>query len=191
MARGGARPGAGRPARKSANTSPPYDACARPRARRDTVDPHQKTMMVQSLGEKYGAAAIEVGDNKSGIGSQPTISISRITAGRVVSTAPTTAIDFGGTSPGPRVTGAVALSLTWAGSADRHKQGKLTASPIRDGGNLQSPASGPNARLCEVQRRCGGREVGGWHRGRNPVTRSPRPSSVSVSARSLPASRFD
>jgi len=28
--------------------------------------------------------------------------ISRITAGRVVSTAPTTAIDFGGTSPGPR-----------------------------------------------------------------------------------------
>jgi FMN phosphatase YigB (HAD superfamily) len=33
MARGGARPGAGRPARKSPNTSPPYGACARPRAR--------------------------------------------------------------------------------------------------------------------------------------------------------------
>ena len=32
MARGGARPGAGRPARKSANTSPP-SARARPRAR--------------------------------------------------------------------------------------------------------------------------------------------------------------
>jgi hypothetical protein len=33
MARGGARPGAGRPARKSANTFPSLGACARPRAR--------------------------------------------------------------------------------------------------------------------------------------------------------------